>query len=367
MEQLRFTIALYRAARHLMQSAGRGPCPAWLAYRPVVWLRRLLAMVGGAAAGLLLAASRPRPDTVPPTMPEPPAGLPSARIVTVPGRGEMFFRDAPGPGTDAPTILLLHGWLYPADLTWFGCYEALARHGRLLAPDHRGHGRGLRPSTPFRLADVADDVAALLRHLETPPVIAVGYSMGGPVAQLLWQRHPDVVGGLVLCATGAGFATRAHDRLLWRGMGLLQLLLRLLPRHWWQRLFELQARGAPLRLSGVASKAAPPTVRALLPWVISELDRGSAEDVAEAGRELGRYDARGWLPTVDVPSAVVITGRDRFVPLGNQRELAGLMPDALVVQVPLDHDAVVAGARRFVPALERAVSHVAAKSRSGQV
>lgn len=331
-----------------------------------MWLRRVAAMVGGAVAGMLLAASRPRPDPVSPTMPEPPGELPPARIVAVPGRGEMFVRDAPGPpGAQGPPILLLHGWLYPADLTWFGCYEALARHGRLLAPDHRGHGRGLRPSTPFRLADVADDVAALLRRLGTPPVIAVGYSMGGPVAQLLWQRHPDVVAGLVLCATGAGFATRAYDRLLWRGMGLLQLLLRLLPRHWWQRLFELQARGAPLRLSGVASRQAPATAHGLLPWVISELDRGSAEDVAEAGRELGRYDASGWLPTVDVPCAVVITGHDRLVPVRNQRELAGLMPDALVVEVPLDHDAVVAGAGRFVPALERAVADVAARARTG--
>ena len=36
------------------------------------------------------------------------------------------------------------------------------------------------------------------------PVIAVGYSMGGPVAQLLWRRHRDLVDGLVLCATTVG-------------------------------------------------------------------------------------------------------------------------------------------------------------------
>ena len=43
----------------------------------------------------------------------------------------------------------------------------------------------------MRLADCADDVAALVDELGVTKVIAAGYSMGGPVAQLLWRRHPD--------------------------------------------------------------------------------------------------------------------------------------------------------------------------------
>src|SRR5690349_23831945 len=52
------------------------------------------------------------------------------------------------------------------------------------------------PICRVRLADCADDAAALLETLGTGPVIAVGYSLGGPVAQLLWKRHPDLVSGL---------------------------------------------------------------------------------------------------------------------------------------------------------------------------
>ena len=37
------------------------------------------------------------------------------------------------------------------------------------------------------------------------PATFVGYSMGGPIAQLIWRRHPDRVAGLVLCATAADF------------------------------------------------------------------------------------------------------------------------------------------------------------------
>ena len=47
----------------------------------------------------------------------------------------------------------------------------------------------------MRLADCADDVAALVDELGTGKVIAAGYSMGGPVAELLWRRHPDKVAG----------------------------------------------------------------------------------------------------------------------------------------------------------------------------
>ena len=42
-------------------------------------------------------------------------------------------------------------------------------------------------------------------------------------------------------------------------------------------------------------------------------------DIAEAGRELGRFDARPWLADVLVPSAVVLTRRDKAVPPRWQR------------------------------------------------
>jgi 3-oxoadipate enol-lactonase len=277
----------------------------------------------------------------------------------VPGHGELFVRDAPGPSGDAPTILLLHGWMFPADLNWFTCYGPLAGIGRVVALDHRGHGRGPRPAQPFRLTDVADDAAALLRHLGTGPVVAVGYSMGGPVAQLLWQRHPDLVAGLVLCATSATYNERWCERWQWRGMGVLQVLMRIVPRAWLEAGVQLQARGdVKLRLTRLINADTPAELRALLPWIISEIDRDSAEDIAEAGRELGRYEARGWVGSIDVPCAVLITSRDRLVPPFRQRDLAARIPDVFVQELPLDHDGVAARPEVFVPALISAVRRV---------
>jgi pimeloyl-ACP methyl ester carboxylesterase len=318
----------------------------------------MTALVG--IAQMLYAASRSRPGAPDVAPPLPPYGLPPARLVPVPGRGEIFVRESVcSTVSDQPTIALLHGWMYPADLTWLACYEPLSHLGHVVAMDHRGHGRSARPSEPFRLADAADDVGALLRELNTGPVVAVGYSMGGVIAQLLWRRHPDLVQGLVLCATAATFADRLCDRLLWRGMGALQVALRVIPRMWWERLVRAQLEGTlPFPLTRLITEDTPPEAVQLLPWIIGELDRGSAEDVAEAGRELGRYDARGWLGTVDVPTAVIITARDRLIPVSRQRTLATLIPGAQTFEVALDHNAPSSRPDIFVPTLEKAIEYV---------
>src|SRR5947199_10370275 len=137
--------------------------------------------------------------TQPPWPPEPPFEMPPPRTLLVSGRGELFLRDS---GGDGPTVMLLHGWMASGDLNWAGAYGALIAAGyRVLAIDHRGHGRGLRQLVPFRLADCAADAAATLRALQLAPALVVGYSMGGAIAQLVARDHPDVVGGLVLSGT----------------------------------------------------------------------------------------------------------------------------------------------------------------------
>src|SRR5687767_478476 len=143
--------------------------------------------------------------------------LPLGRRIKLRGRGTTFVREVRGP-EGAPTVVLLHGWLASGGLNWFRTFDALGERYRVVAPDLRGHGRGIRSRRRFRLADCADDVAALLDEMEVGPAIVVGYSMGGPVAQLLWRRHPDHVAGLVLCATSYRFVRGARERLVFGTM-----------------------------------------------------------------------------------------------------------------------------------------------------
>jgi 3-oxoadipate enol-lactonase len=129
--------------------------------------------------------------------------MPEGRLVELPGRGTAFVRIAEGPA-GAPTVLLVHGLFATADLNWSLAVPALAAHFRVVAPDLRGHGRGL-PTRRFTGEECADDLAAIVRTLGLGPVIVVGYSIGGLVAQVFVQRHPELVMGIVLSATACSF------------------------------------------------------------------------------------------------------------------------------------------------------------------
>jgi 3-oxoadipate enol-lactonase len=270
--------------------------------------------------------------------PDPPVELPPGHLIHVRGLGELFVRDT---GGDGPPVLLLHGWMFPSDLNWFRTYKPLADAGyRVLALDHRGHGRGLRAAEPFTLAGCAADAAALVRELGCGPVIAVGYSMGGPVASLMARDHPDSVAALVLCATAREWKD-PRMRALWGGMGVLRLVLGAFPHQSWR--WGLRRAGFPD--SPITS------------WVAAELSRGSARDLAEAGRELGRFDSRTWIKQIRVPSAVVVTTRDSAVPPRKQYELAESL-GAPTFEIDCDHSGVTVKGDEFCRVLLRALESV---------
>lgn len=270
----------------------------------------------------------------------PPHEMLPARTVIVPERGEFFLRDS---GGDGPPVMLLHGWTVSADLNWHAAYAPLAEAGyRVLAIDHRGHGRGLRALSPFRLVDCAADAAAVVRELGCGPTLFVGYSMGGTIAQLIARDHRDVVAGIVLSGTAQHFQDPETVR-VWRWMGALKLGLSLSPRGLWRAGF----RQAKIPYS-------PQTA-----WWMSELMRHSARDIAEAGRELGRFDSRPWLPAVSVPASTVITARDRSVSPTRQRELAAAAR-ATIFEVPIDHLEVTMRAAEYNAALLDALAAVRA-------
>lgn len=269
--------------------------------------------------------------------------------MALPGRGETFVRDLEGP-TDGPTILLLHGWTASADLNWFQVYESLGRIGRVIALDHRNHGRGLYSEMPFQLEDAADDAAALLDVLGVKgPVVAVGYSMGGPISCLLRQRHPHKVDGLVLCATALEWNATRRERLVWRVVRGTEILFRLGPP---RSLMEKYLRDAIDK---------EPEIASIRGWLVGEIRRGDPIGVHEAGLALGRYDARPFAGRLGAPTTVVVTTKDRLVPRRKQRRLAAAIPDAEVLELAGDHDAALVMPREFRAVLDKAVRSVAGR------
>jgi len=265
-------------------------------------------------------------------------GVPPGRILPVPGRGEFFIRDS---GGDGPPVLLLHGWMFNADLNWGLAYEPLVNAGyRVIAMDHRGHGRGLRSRKPFRLADCAADCAAVLRETGATNAIVVGYSMGGAIAQLLALEHRDSVAGVVMCATSASWDSTAMKR-TWRAMPALRL--------------ALGVGGIAAFERFIAQMGFPKSART--DWIAAELSRGSTRDIAEAGKELGRHDTRDQLSMVRKPAASIITTRDGSVPPAFQRALAAGL-SAREFEIEADHMATGTHVHEFNTLLLEALTFV---------
>ena len=267
---------------------------------------------------------------------EPPE-LPDGRLVGLPGRGDVYVRELAGP-RDAPALILLHGWTATADLNWHTSYRELGRHFRVIAFDHRGHGRGLRPTAGFRLEDCADDVAAVAGALGIERFVAVGYSMGGPIAKLVWRRHRHLVDGLVLCSTSRHFADSRAERAMFTALAGTSALAASKPC------------GAISRLSS-SVWARRLQRRGHAAWMIEQGQRHDWAAVLEAGKAIGRFDSRRWADTIDVPTSVVVSLDDDIVPTRRQFQLAIAVPGSTLHEVPGGHAACVDPSGRFVAGL----------------
>jgi pimeloyl-ACP methyl ester carboxylesterase len=175
--------------------------------------------------------------------------------------------------------------------------------------------------------------------------------MGGAVAQLLWRRHPEKVGGLVLCATSSVFAESDRERRTFTAMGAMSLAARVTPA---------VARRAVAAWILDRRQDGP-----VVEWVSEELQRNVWTQVLAAGAAHGRYDSRPWLGEVDVPAAVVLTRFDRVVSPRRQAAMARAIPRCPVFEVDGDHGVVAMHPERFVPALLGALGTVVGRGEAG--
>ncbi len=246
------------------------------------------------------------------------AEMPAGRRLDLVGRGTIFVREAVGPA-GAPTVLLVHGLLASADLNWSLAVPELAAHFHVVAPDLRGHGDGI-PTRRFDGAQCADDLAAIVQLLDLGPVIVVGYSLGGLVAQLFVRRHPELVRGLVLCATAHNFASAG-------GGSAIRLLTR-------------AALFAPARLRRTVMMAvlAPRSAGGGQGrWVMDQVAKHDTRAILQAGIEAVAFDSSDWLGAMASPSAVVLTTQDQVVSPEIQRELCRVLASPTVHEVEGDH------------------------------
>lgn len=267
------------------------------------------------------------------------------RVLDLPGRGRVVVWDTPGP-PGAPTLFLVHGVTLTAALNWGGIVGLLGSRYRVVLVDQRGHGDGLRGGS-FRLEDCADDLAAIAGELGIQQVVAVGYSMGGQIAQLLWRRHPHLVRGLVLCSTARNVSGSP-----WEQSASLMMPGLVTAAMWMPAAVALRA---DLIGSALLESECNPVQRR---WALSEMRRTSLVTALSAMQAVAEFSSHSWIGSVDVPTAVVVTRHDRIVPCRRQWKLARALPDATVLEIDGGHDVFLHSPARFGAAVESACAAV---------
>ncbi|MFO7562797.1 MAG: alpha/beta hydrolase [Enhygromyxa sp.] len=257
---------------------------------------------------------------------------------TGPGDHRVHFCEYGSPSN--PTLVLIQGLMLDGRF-WFELPELLANDPeqpwRVLVPDNRGVGRSDLPRRPWTMADMADDVAAVLDAVSVRQAVVAGISMGGMIAQQLALRHPQRVAGLVLMATWPGLpygklpelgmlrnlvGSSLNQRSDLETLARLVLPERELPNAWqhlegWVRLMREQ----------------PPRRRAFL-------GQFGAITTHSTGHRLGRISA---------PVRVVTGDEDRLVPARNSELLAARIPRAKLEILP--------GVAHGIPFIDRDVVH----------
>jgi non-heme chloroperoxidase len=259
---------------------------------------------------------------------------------------ELHFEDV---GTGRP-VVLIHGWPL-SGRSWEAQVPALVEAGyRVITYDRRGFGGSSQPWDGYDYDTLADDLDAVLSHLELQQVTLVGFSMGGgevvrylarhgssriekavlagAVPPYLYKSDDNPDGGLDDATIEAFQAGVRGDR--------LEFLDEFLKNFFGTGLLKKNLVSEPFRLymRDIAAYASP---------------KGTLDCITA----FGRTDFREDLTKVDVPTLVIHGDSDGIVPfeVSGQRSAGAIADSTLVVVKGGPHGFNVTHAAEFNQAL----------------
>lgn len=236
-------------------------------------------------------------------------------FVTTQDGTRIFFKD--WGRKDATPVVFSHGWPLSAD-AWDGQMLFLLQQGyRVIAHDRRGHGRSDQPAAGNDMDTYADDLAAVIDHLDLKNAVLVGHSTGGgEISHYVGRHGTSRVAKMVLI--GAVPPRMAKS--------------------------DAYPGGLPIDVfdgirKGVASNRSQFYLDLTLPFfgfnregaAVNEGLRQSFWAQGMAGSIVGQYlcihefsevDYTDDLKAIDVPTLVIHGSDDQIVPIGNSAELS---------------------------------------------
>jgi proline iminopeptidase len=202
----------------------------------------------------------------------------------------------------------------------------LAERMQLVYFDHRGQGRSARgDAAKYTLDENVEDMEALRNHLGLGPIVSIGTSYGGMVAQAHAARYPDAVSHLILVVTAAhgGFMARAQQVVRERGTPEQQAVCDAL---WRGELKDAAAMRHFYEVMGsLYSVRHNPAAAALG-------HRRTLHEAVPLNRAFGgflrTFDLRPELARIKAPTLVIAGRHDWICPLEFSEEIARLIPRA---------------------------------------
>jgi 3-oxoadipate enol-lactonase/4-carboxymuconolactone decarboxylase len=229
--------------------------------------------------------------------------------------------DFDGPD-EAPIVVLLHA-IGTSRAIWDGLLTTLTQHFRVLRIDARGHGASpaSSDSTITTIADLGDDVLAVLDRLGIERAHVAGSSLGAMTAMWLAVHHPGRVRRLALLCSSAF----PGDQQRW------------LARAQAVRAGDLDAIADP-----IVARWTTPTFAAANPDVVRQLRNQlvatDADSYAQCCELLAELDLRGDLSRVKASALVVWGDQDHALPRAHSELIAARIAGARPVGVgPAGH------------------------------
>ena len=222
-------------------------------------------------------------------------------------------------GTGEP-LVVLHGAYMTIDAMG-ELVASLAEARRVIAVELQGHGRTADIDRPISYEQMADDVAALLPHLEAGAADVFGYSMGGGVALQVAIRHPEVVRRLVV-ASASYTSDGAHPE-------LLEMIPTLTPEAF---------AGSPIEEEYLRLAPNPED----FPTLVAKLKRLDMEHFAWPPEEIGGISSPTLIIVGDSDAILLEHAVEMFRLLGG-----GVMGD--LAGLPKSQLAVLPGTTHFIP------------------
>jgi 3-oxoadipate enol-lactonase len=239
------------------------------------------------------------------------------------------------------TLLLIHAFPLDASM-WEEQVTALRVEGDILAPSLPGFG-GTPPAGDVLSMDaMADFLAGELDRAEAEKALVCGLSIGGYAAFSLWRRHQNRVAGLLLADTRAEADDEAGKE---RRRALAE---------------KMRAEGSgPMAENPppLLSEGADPTLWERVKEIIR---RQPGEAIAAASLGMAeRPDSTPILPTIDVPTTIVVGSADAMTPPPMSETMAEAIPGAeLVVLEGAGHLSNLENPEGFLSALRKLAARV---------